>query len=173
VLRGEVRHVREPLAVEDREIDDALDAGLARQVEGQHRFGQLLRGHGVQQEQGGHTAQGLAHGGDVQHVAGDRDDPGGKSCLGRIARQGADGDAAADEFLHERGADGSRGSGDEDGHLKFRLHAGQGAPPGLASADEDLRDRRSPRCAGRNAMIRRRRAKLGRQAEKDNPRLLA
>ncbi|MDT4861987.1 hypothetical protein FQZ97_966170 [compost metagenome] len=54
VLAGEVRHIGELVRVDDRQVDDALDARLARQVQRDEGLRHFVGRDGVQQEQRTH-----------------------------------------------------------------------------------------------------------------------
>ncbi len=116
VLAGEVRDVGVFGGLEHRQINDALDAGLAGEVEGLQGLGYFVGGVGHQQEQGADAGQGLAGGVEVGQVALDGGDAGGETGLFGRAGQGADFDALPVQLGQDLGTDDAGASGDEYRH---------------------------------------------------------
>ncbi len=112
----EMRHVVEQRAVEHREVDDALDTGLAGQIEGHEGLRGLVGDDGIQQEEGIDALESLSHRGDVAHVA----LHGLGACrqlgLGRVAGERSDLAARVGESLDDLGADGAGAACHQDGH---------------------------------------------------------
>ena len=124
MLAGEVRHFRIFVGVDDRQIDDALDAGLARHVQRLQRLGELVGHQRVEQEQGAHAGHRRPQGVDVGEVADDGLDAFRQRRLAGLTDQGADLGALRGQAANDEGTDGSGGTDDEDAHLKLRLKKG-------------------------------------------------
>ena len=120
-LAGEVGHVGVELGVDHREVDEPLDPGLARQVEGEHRLGQLVRRDGVEKEECAGAFHRRPHGVDIEEIALNDSDPFGKVGLRRVAYEGADIGAAIGQLADDVAADEAGGACDKDGHVRSLL----------------------------------------------------
>ena len=102
--------------MDHRQVDDPLDPGLAGKVEGDQGLGEFVRHHGVQQEQGGDSRQGVPQGVDIEEVALDHGHARRKLRFYGVADECADIGATLDEVVDDVAADGAGRAGDEDGH---------------------------------------------------------
>lgn len=102
--------------MDDREIDDSLDAGLAGHVERDERLGELIGHHSVEQKEGGHALEGAAQDVHIEQVALDDVHPIGQVGSGRIADEGAHFGATPGELLDDLTADIAGGASYENGH---------------------------------------------------------
>jgi hypothetical protein len=89
MLAREVRHIDVHVAVDDRDVDDPLDPGLARQVERDQRLGEFVGDDRVEQEQGAHAVHSRPHRLDVGQIAHRQCDAVGQFRLGGIADERA------------------------------------------------------------------------------------
>jgi len=102
--------------MDHRQVDDALDAGLAREVQRDEGLRHFVGRHGVQQEQRARRRQRLAQRGDIGEVAHHLADARREALLARSADEGLDLRARGGQPLDDEGTDGARGTGDENGH---------------------------------------------------------
>jgi len=133
VLAREVRHVGVLVGIDHRQVDDALDARLARHVERLQRLRDFVRRERIEQEQRANAGHGGAHRLDAGQVADDAFDAGGQRRLAELANHGAHLGALLGQALDDEGTDGSGGTDDEDAHLKLR---GVEVVAGLAAMNE-------------------------------------
>ena len=101
IFAGEMRNVGEDVAVEHREVDDALDAGLLGETEREQRLGNLVWGDGIEQKQRACLREGRLSGVEIHEVALHRGYAAREFCLFGRARQGVN----LGTFLGEIGHD--------------------------------------------------------------------
>jgi hypothetical protein len=118
-----MRHVGISFAFEHRQIDKALDAGLASNRQRQHGLGQLVGDVRGQQEHCADAFQRRPYGIGIGKIAADRRHTGGKLCRLWRARQSTDFDVATLQMGEDLGTDGPCAAGDENGHFESSLRS--------------------------------------------------
>ena len=101
MLAGEVRHVGELVGMNHRQVDDALDASLASEVQGDEGLCHLVGRHGVEQEQRTHRYQRLAQRRDIGEVGNDFSHARRECSLASLANEGFDVGACVGEALDD------------------------------------------------------------------------
>jgi len=115
-LHRKMRHVHGALSVHDRQVDHALDARLAGNIERDECLSEFVGCDSVEQEQRAHAAERAAQRVDIDHVALGHGDIGRKVGLRRIADKHAHFGTALDELVDDLAADTAGGTGNEDSH---------------------------------------------------------
>jgi hypothetical protein len=111
-----VRDVGVAVAVNHRQVDDPLDAGLTGDVQGDQGLGVFVGHDTVQQEQRRDAGDGGTQRVDVEQVALDDTDPCREIGFRGIAHERAHIGATLDELFNNLAADSAGRAGYENGH---------------------------------------------------------
>ena len=115
-LAGEVRHVHVALAVDHRQINDAIDACFLGKIERDQSLGEFVGHDGIEKKQRRYAREGSAQGVQVEKVALNNGNACAETGFGGIAHKGANFGSALEKLVNDLAADIAGRAGNEDGH---------------------------------------------------------